>query len=288
MCRMQEYHHSKSDDYSLPPTIRNMQEIQGLATNIRTLEDNSIIVDFVDKTPLFTIKILLTVLSVGVFALAVAVIYLLYLRSQDLKNAHDDQELNGGPLGISALNTSDIEWLEHELGSSMSSRSSSLSSLTKSAKLYKMVEEGNGRTPDTSRLSEYGVDENLFTVERQRTHTYLQCVFRRNEDQIVEPVPCDISKSRIDNESSNSSHQTSNAKSIVEIKDNVSFKDNVSLNISNRHEPLSQTFTLEQQKQVFDLESPREGSDCEEETTCSIGNKNDETETEGCSRLQEI
>jgi hypothetical protein len=284
VCALQECRHSDSDDYTLSPTItrRNIQEIQGLATNIRTLEDNSIIVDFVDKTPLFTIKILLTVLSIGVFALALAVIYLLYLRSQDFKNAQEDQESNGGPLGISALNTSDMEWLEHELGSSMSSRSSSLSSLTKSAKLYKLVEEGNARTPDTSRLSEYGADENLFTVERQRTNTYLQCVFRKNNDQIVEPVQCDALKSRVNNEFSHSSHQISNAESIVEIQDNVS------LNISNRNEPLSQTFTLEQEKNLSDLESPRMASHCEDETARSIGSKKDETETEGYSRLQEI
>ena len=69
------------------------------------------------RLSLFTIKILLTILSIGVFALALAVIYLLYIRFQDLKNAQECQESNEGSLGISASNAPDMKWLERELES---------------------------------------------------------------------------------------------------------------------------------------------------------------------------
>lgn len=260
----------------LAPVIR--------ANYIRSLEDNSIIVDFADETPLFTIKILLTILSIGVFALALAVMYLLYLRFQDLKNAEENQESNEGPLGISALITNDMdEWLENELGSSVSSKSSSLSSLTKSMKLCKTLEGDNTRTPDTSRLSEYGIDEYQITLDSQRTQSQLKDDCVGNATQRNDPDPYDV-LNRVDSESHNSSYRLSNAGAIIDSKNHEL------LTIPNQHEEETSPpiFSHVQQKTSYDSERAKSDSGSKDETAHEDGNKIYETEEEGYNRLQEI
>ena len=256
---------------------RNMQEIQGpvppnRVKYIRSLEDNSIIVDLADK-PLFTIKILLTILSIGVFALALAVIYLLYIRFQDLKNAQEYQESNEGPLGISAINASDIEWLERELDSSVSSKSSSsLSSLTKSMKLYKSLEGDNSKTPDTSRLSEYGMDEIQLIAKPERTESHLRYVCGAND--LSDPHEF---LNKIDIEAHHSVHRFSNAGTITENQECM-FMNN---SIQHEEETIPQSFSLDHESVRGDNESKDEEGHIDE-------NKNDETEEERSSRLQEI
>jgi hypothetical protein len=254
---------------------RNGQDAQGLVPPsrvkyIRSLEDNSIIVDLADK-PLFTIKILLTILSMGVFALALAVIYLLYIRFQDLKNAEEYQESNEGPLGISAINASDMEWLERELDSSVSSKSSSLSSLTKSMKLCKSLEGDNSQTPDTSRLSEYGMDENQLIAKPERTECHLRYVCGANDLDPHEFL------NKIDIEAHHSVHRFSNADTITKNQECIF------MNNSNRHEEetIPQSFSLERESVRGDNESKDEEGHNDE-------NKNDGTEEERSSRLQEI
>lgn len=115
----------------------------------RVLEDGKVVITLAKKSSFLTIKMLLVILSLGMFSLAAAVIYLFYLRSKDVMATGNVKATHETRMGISALNITETEWLEQSLPSPIPSQHSSISSLTRSvSKLVLQQQYFTNHSPD--------------------------------------------------------------------------------------------------------------------------------------------
>jgi hypothetical protein len=150
-------------------------------------------------------------------------------------------------------------------------------------KLCKTFEGDNTRTPDTSRLSEYGIVEYQITVDSQQTQSQLKDDCVGNATQRNDADTHDV-LNKIDSESHNSSYRLSNADDIIDSKKHEL------LTISNQHDEETNPpiFSHVQRKNSYDSERAKSESGWKDETAREDGNKSYKTEEEGFSRLQEI